>query len=371
MALSRILLILGAIFSIAMTNFALAEPGFFPVDEAPAPVKKAADSIFEIYFLNVASKKTFHLFTELGDLRAKIEAAHVRPQIKKIFEFQIQYCLINKIWDDCDIYFDTAQATGFLVGDRQTLWTNHHAVEDFIESLAQVSHHSKWVTNFSIERQNLPLFVFDQKGNLVFSATKARGRATLTVQPFAADPKLTFFPDSHNQSSDFISIKLSSPIGQPIQVAKADAKVGDSVFMLGYPIGTGKFIEENVDAKHAAELVSRAPAPDSDGQGLKLMKGRLIPIEDLVQVEKYRDTVWWQARSSMRVFERELNYFQLIASDCDTVFGASGSAMVNLDGELIGMNAGGETIAENGKVVRVVQRGIRLPEVLRKLEEKR
>ncbi|MGZ6479079.1 MAG: trypsin-like peptidase domain-containing protein, partial [Bdellovibrionales bacterium] len=370
MAFNRILLSLGVALSFTTTNLAMAAPGFFPVNDpdVPAAVKKAADSVFEIYFVNATSKKTFNLFTELRDLRTKVEAAHFRPQIAKIIEFQIQYCLIQRIFEGCDIYFDTAQATGFLVGDSQTLWTNFHAVEDFVESLAELFHRPKWIANLTIRSQNLPLFVFDQKGNLVFSATKARGRATLTVKPFSHTSTTPSLTGQYNQSSDFIEIKLSSPIGQPLRVAKSEAKVNDAVFMLGYPVGTGEFLEAGADAKHAAELVSRSPAPDSDGHGLKLMKGTLVPIESPFQSQSDLDLQWWKIHSHMGFLDTELDYYQLITSDSDTAFGASGSPMLNLDGEVIGMNAGGEVINENGKVQRVLQRGIRLPEVLKKLE---
>jgi len=370
MAINRILIVLGFVFSLALTNSAGAEPGFFPVNTADVPVavQKASDSIFEVYLVNAASKKVYNLFTELKDLRTKIEAAHVRPQVRKIIEFQIQYCLIERIFEGCDIYFDTVQATAFLIGDGQTLWTNYHAVENFVESLGELFHRPKWIANLTIASQNLPLSVFDQKGNLVFSATKARGRATLTVKPFSHSSTFSNIDGSYNPSSDFIQIKISSPIGKPLKVAAHDATVGEPVFLLGYPIGTGKFVEEGIDPKE--DFVSRAPAPDSDGQGIKLMRGHILPIEDLVQVEQYRDTIKWKSDSRVGILDSALDYYQLIASDSDTTHGASGCPMLNFDGEVIGMNAGGGVIIEDGKVQRILQRGIRLPEVLRKLQNR-
>ena len=353
------------------TNFAHAKPGFYSLEDpsVPPPVQQAADSVFEIFVLNALDKKTVNLTTDGDTFEAKVKAAGLKPEIETIIRFQIQYCRDHGFSESCDIYPDTDQGTAFLVDDGKTLWTNYHVVEDFVESLAELFHHPKWIANLTLKKQNLPVFLFNRAGQLVFAATTTGGRATVTVKPFSHQLTLPSIKGGYNASSDFVQIKISQSIGKPLALATTTPKEGDEMFLLGYPAGTGKYMEPDTPKDVIKDMVTRTPAPDSDGKGLKLMMGNIQPVEGAVTDPSLKGPglPLWQMQSLTGLLDDRLDFYQLIVSDSDTTHGASGGAMLNAQGQLLGMNAGGGVTVVDGKVVQVTQRGIMLPEVLRKL----
>jgi hypothetical protein len=102
--------------------------------------------------------------------------------------------------------------------------------------------------------------------------------------------------------------------------------VGDPVFILGYPVGTGPNMEKGLDAAHQADLKARSPYPDATGDLLRVSFGKISPAERLVadKMLSADQLLAWRKNSALGLPSQDLDFDQLICSDADTVFGDSG-----------------------------------------------
>lgn len=354
-----------------------AAPGFYPLTSPniPVQVQQAADSVFEIFVLDAQAKKVINLKTDRESFEQKISNAHLNSQIKSILHYQINFCLEHNIIENCDIYTDTAQGSGFLLQDGKTLWTNFHVVDEFVTSLAQLFHRPKWIAKLTLKNQNLPIFVFDNNGNLVFVAAKDADRATVSIKPFKGAMTIGLPYEEFDESSDFVQIQLSRAIGRPLPVAESghEAKLGDKIFIIGYPTGTGPYTEADSNDQQLTDLHARWPFPDAPGGLIRVSSGEVLPIEMLLtQNQPTAEQIQiWKKQSTLGFDMNGPDYYQMIASNADTIFGCSGGPILNGDGQVVGMNAGGKTKRiQGGTVVEVDERGIRLLDVLKKLMKK-
>jgi hypothetical protein len=331
--------------------------GFYrPSDpKVPQAIRKATKSVFEIYSLAPIPQATLNLrvldakyvndqlrlhFEE--DMKAGLLPAN--PKILEIRLDQVKQCRAHKQLEACEIHAVLSQGSGFLMGDGHSLWTAYHNIEALTSGIAEKNSLKVWEVFESLEKVNLPIYVFDSKGGLVFS-TLFESNAHVVVKPFDHHGLRDKEDASYRTSSDFAKINLSKPLGPPLVLAKQKSKPGDPTYLAGYPsaTGPGRWMKED-DSERL--LFSRAPAPDSDGLGLRVSIGEsLSRIEGLNRKSKSDDTydasdVEWMI--SRAISQSKIDFddlLQILYATNDTVHGSSGGPLLNARGEVLALSA--------------------------------
>lgn len=132
----------------------------------------------------------------------------------------------------------------------------------------------EWMAFLTLTEQNLPIFVFNKNHQLVFSGSKADGKAQVLQKPFDGN-FINYLKGDYTSSSDFIKIRLSRSIGNPLSLAERAPFPTEPVFTVGFPTGTGLY-STDTNPKHKDEMISRQPCPDSTGDRMLVSFGFCI-----------------------------------------------------------------------------------------------
>lgn len=311
--------------------------GFYNIlsQNIPSAVVAAGPSVFEIRILSGEGPNDL-VYADVtnGKGRAKSEKimklTTMDEQSKLILVKQLEGCVREKI-DKCPTMINY-RGTGFLEGDGKTLWTNAHMLKAALETSARLSGQS---TEDLIQKQaKVRVFVFDQNGEMVIDPfldeVKIKKAPTKT---FVADLNGTFF----SEDSDFIALSLSKEIGKPLKAAEVPLAHNARIFLLGYPGCTNCQSAKD-------DYVDRSPKPNSDGIGLKVTSGRILDqatVKDLIAIDFNSPS---------------LNFDNILFYSADSHDGISGAPILNEQGEVIGIHAGGKSLKEMR-----LSRGVILP----------
>lgn len=324
--------------------------GFYSLGATVAPpfVKEAAKSVFA---LRIAVASDLRAFRQVDVSNGK--GQQVKEQIKAIkpsggFDELDKLIVIKEIeacegYQDpenmkvCPLFLTNLHATGFLAGDGSTLWTNAHVVEPFLNTMEKLGGPSKQEQLKA--KEQILVFAFDSNQNLVLNPfLNAVTISTVPRVSTAAIMRNSFYAED----SDYMSLSLARPLGAPLRIASKNAIPGDKIFVVGGPFCTACDISEISGGADPVDFMDRSPKQNSDGIGLKLTSGVVGDIQNLLpffQLNPAFSTIW------------DLKHILFMSAD--GVEGNSGSPVLNANGEVVAIFAGGKTRVVEGKLQHV------------------
>ena len=322
--------------------------GFYTVSTPgiPSGVISAANSIFTLKVMSLTDEKSSTTVNVTDDAKTK----EAKEKIKDSREFdemeriaiikQIEHCQkFEKIEDkqNCTIVGEFRQSTGFLAKDGRTLWTNSHAVEknmDMIEKYGNEQSKANQIKN----KGRLVIFIFDQNGQLVLDPYENEVHIQVGPEPsFVALHRKNFYAED----CDYIGLSLTKDIGTPLKIAAQTPQVGETIYVLGYPVCTG-CDSSNYDGANTTDFTSRSPAPDSNGKGLKISVGDVVNPEGL-------ESFFGMQKSALKLW----NLQKMLFYTADSHYGNSGGPVLNAKGEVVAIHAGGKSRIIDGKFQRI------------------
>ena len=333
-----------------------SSPGFYSPTDAKIPhgVRNAGHSVYQIRVLMASSQNSIRQFdisngqgSALKKKIASLPNSEFDDFEKTVILKEIERCERYKDISDqqtCALTLQMAKGTAFLVGDGQTLWTNFHNVEHYLDLVEKFGGSTK--ADQIKNDYKLAIYIFDSKGNLV-------------VDPSVVDvhllvrPQLSRMATSQHtlyaEDSDYVALKLSKSIGTPLKLANRNPKVGESIYNLGYPACTGcstdKFVTDTPE-----DFADRAPFPNSNGIDLLVAKGTVVSSTAAQSFLGISDAV-----------AARYNLDRMVFTSADSVGGNSGSPILDEDGRVLGIDAGGKTVSKDGHYERI-SRGVLPPE---------
>jgi hypothetical protein len=269
----------------------------------------------------------------------------------KAMELQLRDCEAKKE-KSCVVYRDLNEGTGFFTeweGDP-VLWTNAHFVEWRLKSAKSMvdavlkdpikrAISYKGALDRLLSGQLKPrISVFNQKDELIFS-----GDAEFRFLPKETKESAqsgTFYAEDNDYVG--LHLKLDRPVTPfPVGVAVPE---GDNLFIAGYPHCNNC---KSAEAFGVMENRDRWPFPNANHSGLFATKGERLSPEvaaDLMGIE----------REAMKNYKLD----QMLFYNADSIYGMSGSPILNSRCEVIGIHSGGKSYSVFDKTLRV-SRGVR------------
>ena len=321
--------------------------GFYPVTApgVPAPVAATADSIFILKVLAFDGEDSIRQ-VDVSNGQGRAEKARVQALDPKVADDMDKLVVIKQI-EACERYPDVENqktcvisgsihtGSGFVAGDGKTLWTNAHVVENSLKYLEYIR--KTPVADQLKDHGRVAIFVFDAHRRLVVDPNvDAIFLKVIPAMTATAAETKTFYA----QDSDYAAVSLSRPIATPLKIAARGVGPTERLFVLGYPLCTG-CTPADVVIEDPNDFVSRAPRPNSDGQGLKVTSGVTITAEE-------RGEFFGQA-----VNAENFNLRRMLFSTADSQHGNSGGPVMNARGEVIAIHAGGLSKLVEGQMRRV------------------
>lgn len=305
--------------------------GFYSVAdlELPEKIKKSSNSIFQLKVLGNEASQYFNLETDLERLKKLIsDEKNANSMDKIVINKMIEYCLESedlKLKQNCPIVFSIHSSTGFTTNNGTTLWTASHSIEPFLKLRSQ---DGKLPAAKQLEAlMPIAVFVFNQNGDLVINPIKEK------IRPLNI-PILTRSGSSRNsfyaEDSDYISLSLPRKISDGLVFSSAPPTINDPVYLLGYAVCTGcnsdSFVTDDIEA-----FQDRSPAPNSDGNGLKFSKGKVLDkklfMPEIYELDQNAQPIW--------------GHENILAYSADSNHGMSGGPVLNSSGEIIAIHRGG------------------------------
>ncbi|WP_408095727.1 serine protease [Peredibacter sp. HCB2-198] len=335
-----------------LTVQAFAAPGFFnPNDpQLPANLKTAASSVYQVrtaFFEDYENYSDLDVVdltkTDINEVYAIIDKSTGDKQEKEIQKAFLRMCKTPEQKQSCILPLKINIGSGFITGSGNKLWTNAHVMEKMLKTKATTN--EKSLNEILTTKNTMPLFIFDKNGNMVFNGLEE-------AIAFAATPHSTQTAQSsgtfYGIDSDYIAIQLPKNIGRPLKVAKQ--LNSDDVAVIGYPMCTGCTAPEGMDK---LEFTSRAPYQNAEDCLEKVTGGKLITPEafgQLAQINQY--------------LINTLDKRSFVAYTADSHYGMSGGPILNFNGEVIGIHAGGKSVQTHNGLQRF-SRGVRPPELFK------
>lgn len=336
------------IFIFLSVELAKAQGFYSPNDPSiPNKLKQAADSVYEIrtaYFEDFENQSDITVADISTMDNSAINSAISKMQLDKkdsqIVRAFIDKCKTPEQKANCIIPIKINSGSSFIAGTANTLWTNAHVMERMLNAKAITN--DKTLGDVLSSRDTMPIFIFNKNGEMIFNGLQ-------NPISFKATPLQTAITLQGNSfygvDSDYLGIELPFSLGNPLPIAKAINS--DGVAVIGYPYCTGCTAPDGHDP---IEFVSRYPFPDAGDCQEKITGGSLLNAE-----------AWGQLAQVNQYLVQNLNRSTFIGYTADSQYGMSGGPVVNSNGEVVGIHAGGKTVRTTNGLSRF-SRGVRPPE---------
>jgi hypothetical protein len=336
------------IFTLFSVEVVKAQGFYNPNDPSiPNKLKQAADSVFEIrtaYFEDFDNQSDITVADISAMDRNAINVAISKMQLDKkdsqVIRAFVDNCKTPEQKANCPIPLKINSGSSFIAGSGNTLWTNAHVMERMLNAKAVTN--DKTLSDVFRSKDTMPIFIFNKNGEMIFDGLKH-------PISFKATPLQTAITIQGNSfygvDSDYLAIELPFSLGNPLPIANAINS--DGIAVIGYPYCTGCTAPEGHDP---LDFASRYPYPDAEDCQGKITGGSLLNTE-----------VWGQLAQVNQYLVQNLNRGTFIGYTADSQYGMSGGPVVNANGEVVGIHAGGKTIRTTSGLSRY-SRGVRPPE---------
>lgn len=322
--------------------------GFFKADhtELPEKVRLAADSVFELRVLSAStdnSIKVLNLKTESAEIEKikNMEATGDDLIEKKVIVAQIERCEKDEtLIEQCPLSIEIRKSTGFLLNSGKELWATAHSIERFLSMRTKYEGHT--LEKQLVDKIPLRVFIFNRNGEMVFNPfVETMTLKQLPKKTKAAERNQKFYAED----SDYVVLDLSKSIGQPLKKHTTPPKSNDSVFVVGFPACTGCDASQYSESDQL-DFTDRKPKENSSGFGIFISSGRWANSENAIkQLE--------MTAEAASIY----NLNQMVFYSADSQSGMSGSPVVNSQGEVLAIHAGGKSM-KKGDVHYRVSRGV-------------
>lgn len=328
---------------------AFAAPGFYNVQDSrlPSALQQASSSVFEI---KTAFIEDFDNYSdvEVLDLSgpnrlatiARLPSLFPDKRDRAIYRAFIDHCQSDEDTKSCPIPKKISSGSGFLAGSGNTLWTNAHVMEKTVKMRATMNE----TTPEAIlkTKHKFPMFLFDKNGNMVFNGLE--NEISFKVLPKQTELTKREQNTFYSVDSDYLAIDLPTTLGTPLRISRNPQQ---AVAVMGYPACTGCQAPEGGDPN---EYVSRGQGIDAEDCIEKVTGGNILPLN-----------VWGQLNEINREALSLIDQWTFFGYDADSQHGMSGGPVLNMNGEVVGIHAGGKSMNVNGRIQRT-SRGVRPPE---------
>jgi hypothetical protein len=327
---------------------AFAQGFYNPTDPSiPERLKVASRSVFEIrtaFFEDFETQSDISVADIRSMSASDIDSAIGRMQLDKkdsqIIRAFINNCKTEEQKMNCPVPLKINSGSSFIAGSGNVLWTNAHVVEKMLNTKAMTN--EKSVSDVLRSKDNMPVFIFNKDGEMIFNGLKD----AVSFRSVPLETRMTKLGSSfYSVDSDYVAIELPVSLGAPLPIARTISS--DNVAVIGYPYCTGCTPQEGQDP---LDYASRYPYPNAEDCLEKVTGGSLINTE-----------AWGQLAQVNLQIVQNLNRSTFIGHTADSQHGMSGGPILNLNGEVVGIHAGGKTV-NTGKGLNRYSRGVRPPE---------
>ncbi len=338
-----------ALLSFLTLSSAIAAPGFYNVQDSrlPPALQQASSSVYEV---RTAFIEDFDKYSDVevldlsGSNRqqiiSKLPSLFPDKRDLAIYRAFIDHCKSDEDTKSCPIPKKINNGTGFLAGSGDTLWTNAHVMEKTIKMRAKMN---ETTTEAILQSKlKLPMFIFDKNGNMVFNGLENEiSFKTLPKQTELTKREQNTF---YSVDSDYLAIDLPATLGTPLKIARTPTP---AIAVMGYPACTGC---QTPEGSEPMEYTSRGQGLDAEDCIEKVTGGNILPLN-----------VWGQLNQINNEALSLIDQWTFFGYDADSQHGMSGGPVLNMNGEVVGIHAGGKSLNVNGRVQRT-SRGVRPPE---------
>lgn len=333
---------------LSFLQLAHANPGFYSVNDEnlPPAVAAAAPSVFEVrtaFFEDFENWSDVSVMDITGDKRAEIltQIDELQdPKQRSIMRAFIDHCKTPEQLSQCPVPLKSNNGSGFITGKGKTFWTNAHVMERVLKLKATMN--DKSVADVLSEENTFPIFIFNQDGEMVFNGLENKILFSAVPQPTQLSTASGKF---YAEDSDYLGLELPESLGRGLTIS--GFITSPSVAVIGYPVCTGCEAPEGLDP---AEFADRGPGMNAEDCVQKVTGGQILPLEN-----------WAQLAQVSAYSMQSLNPQIFFGYNADSQHGMSGAPVLDVDGKVIGIHAGGKTVSRGGQLERY-SRGVRPPE---------
>jgi Trypsin-like peptidase domain len=308
------LLTLAVVCFLTPLHFSFAASGYVKVEEAQVPesVKTASKSVF--YFSSVAGDSTDLKLSNLKDVN-NFER-RMKSYENSFALTQLEFCKKNNR-SICHVFTSEGDGSAFVFRDSHTVATSlHNVIEQMTAFFTELpcSSVEECRHNFNPLHSKRLLMSLASNGN----ADPLFDGLQMTAYPKFFSPiryvlshSIDGFDVAMGQWADYIEIGISKDIGVPLEPASTPPKIGDTVYIIGFPTKT--------DFRKDLGL------NDADGESKYIATGKIV--------SKKQSGIDDNLGSQFQSIQEKLILY--VATDVEDGF--SGGPVVDRDGHVLGV----------------------------------